>query len=512
MSGRRVGFVELVGAGPGDPGLLTRHAADALAAAEAVVYDHLVHPRLLDLAPPAAARIPVGKRAGHYVMPQEAINELLVRLAREGRRVVRLKGGDPYVFGRGAEEAEALRAAGLPFRVVPGVTAGVGVTAYAGLPVTHRADASAVAFVTGHGEPDAPDSRLDWPALARFPGTLVVYMGVARLPALCGVLIREGKPPATPAALVQWGTLGRQRVATGTLADLPGRVADAGLGPPALLVVGEVVARRPALAWFEALPLFGRRVVVTRPAGEADRAAADLEALGAEALIAPTVAILPVDDPRPLDDALGRLASFDWLAFTSANGVRHLLDRLDALGLDLRALGPLKLAAIGPATADALADARLRADLVPPSYRSEALAESLLPHVRGRRVLLARADRGRAVLREELERVARVEQVAVYRNADAPSLPEDVARRLAERSVDWITLTSPAITERLHALIPGPARDAIRDGTIRLASLSPVTSEAAARLGWPVAAEAREYTWPGLLRALCEAEGRTSGR
>lgn len=499
-----VGFVHLVGAGPGDPGLLTRAGAEALARAEAIVYDHLVHPRLLDLAPAGCERIFAGKRAGHCAMPQAEINDLLVRLAREGKRVVRLKGGDPYVFGRGAEEAERLHAERVAFRVVPGVTAGVGVTAYAGIPVTHRDSASAVAFVTGHDDPEGADSRIDWPALARFPGTLVVYMGVRRLPGLCRTLIRHGMTETTPAALVQSGTVASQRVALGTLADLPAKVEAMGLGPPALVIVGEVVERRSALSWFERSPLFGRRIVVTRPADESDRSAADLEALGAEVLAAPTVQILPLDDFSPLDRALDRLDEFDWLAFTSGNGVRHFLERLDARGLDLRALGGLKLAAIGPATAEALARVRLKADLVPDSYRSEALAEALRDRVAGRRVLLARADRGRTILKDELEQVARVEQVAVYRNADADSLPAEVVRRIAEGSVDWITLTSSAITERLHALLPEEARRRV-GREVRLASISPVTTSAAARLGWPVAAEATVYTWEGLVRAIVGA-------
>jgi uroporphyrinogen III methyltransferase/synthase len=504
MSAHR-GVVYLVGAGPGDPGLLTRRGAEVLATAEVVIYDHLASPRLLDLAPKEALRICAGKSIGHCTLAQEEINALLVEHAREGRRVVRLKGGDPFVFGRGAEEAEHLRASGLAFEVVPGVTAAVGVTAYAGVPVTHRASASAVAFVTGHHDPEAPESRdrLDWPALARFPGTLVVYMGVTRLPALCRTLVRLGKPATTPAALIASGTLAQQRTIVATLADLPGKVAEDGVGPPALLVIGDVVSHRPALRWFEDRPLFGRRIVVTRPADEADRSAAALEALGAEVLIAPTVEIRPLEDFGPLDRAIGRLDTFDWLVFTSGNGVRAFLDRLDALGRDLRALGPLKLAAIGPATAEALARYRLRADLVPESFRSESLAEALLERAAGRRVLLARADRGRTVLKDELERVAEVEQVAVYRNADAEALPAAVAERLAEGTIDWITLTSPAITERLHALLPDPARARIGQ-SIRLASLSPVTSSAAARLGWPIAAEARTYTWPGLIAALVD--------
>lgn len=502
------GLVVLVGAGPGDPGLLTVRGAEALAQAQAVVYDHLANPRLLDRVPPDAERYPVGKRAGHAILPQDQINALLVELAQAGKRVVRLKGGDPFVFGRGGEEAEVLARAGIPFRIIPGVTAGLGVTAYAGIPVTHRQAASAVAFVTGHGEPGSTPARLDWQALARFPGTLVVYMGVTRLRELCQRLIDHGKAASTPAALVQSGTLAQQRTVSGTLADLPERAAQAGLGPPALLIVGEVVSWRERLDWFERLPLFGQRVLVTRPAAEAERAAADLEALGAEALVAPTVEILPLIETGPLDAAIARLDAFDWLVFTSGNGVRLFLDRLDGLGRDLRALGHLKLAAIGPATAEALARARLRADLVPPAFRSEDLAAALAPRVQGQRVLLARADRGRTVLRDVLGPIAHVEQVPVYRNADAATLPEPIVDRLSAGTVDWITLTSSAITERLHGLLPGSVRDRIAGGQIRLASLSPITSATARGLGWPVAVEAAEATWPGLLDALVAASAR----
>jgi uroporphyrinogen III methyltransferase/synthase len=502
--GVRLGMVYLVGAGPGDPGLITRRGAEALAIADVVVFDHLASSRLLGLAPKAALRISAGKTIGHCTLSQGEINGLLVEHARLGRTVVRLKGGDPFVFGRGAEEAEHLRSHGVPFRVVPGVTAALGATSYAGIPVTHRADASAVAFVTGHDDPDS-SPRLDWPSLARFPGTLVVYMGVTRLRSLCRALIRGGKSPETPAAMIQWGTLPHQRVVESTLADLPDRVEAAGIGPPALLVVGEVVARRGELAWFERLPLSGQRIVVTRPSDESERSAATLEALGAEVLLAPTVEILPIEDFGPLDNAIERLGSFDWLVFTSGNGVRNFLDRLEATGRDLRALGHLKLAAIGPATAESLAKYRLQADVVPESYRSEALASALLERVGGRRVLLARADRGRTILKDELERVAHVEQVAVYRNADAESLPTEVLERIEAGTVDWITLTSPAIAERFHGLLTDRARARIANGEVRLASLSPVTSAAVGRLGWSVGAEATVYTWDGLVEAIVEA-------
>lgn len=499
-----IGKVYLVGAGPGDPGLLTRKGADVLSRADVVVYDHLSSSRLLDLAPATASRIFAGKSRGKCPIPQEEINRTLVHHARSGALVVRLKGGDPYIFGRGAEEAEHLRAAGIPFEVVPGVTAATGVTAYAGLPLTHRDESSAVAFVTGHADPFEEPGRLDWGALARFPGTLVFYMGFRHHEAICRRLHDEGMSGEMPAALVQSGTVAAQRACVGTISNLHHRVISAGLGSPSLLVVGRIVSRRSSLAWFEELPLFGQRVLITRPAAESARAAADLEAMGAEAIIAPTVEILPVSDAGPLDSALDRLGSYDWIVFTSANGVRHFLDRMWSRGLDARAISRARLAAIGPATADELVAHRLRADLVPPSYRSEDLAEALIPRATGGRVLLARADRGRTVLRDRLEDVATVEQVPVYRNADAAALPEAAAERLEQGTIDWITLTSSAITERLHALMPARARERVDRGEIRLASLSPVTTAAAERLGWAVAVEASEYTWLGLLNALAD--------
>ena len=496
----RGGMVYLVGAGPGDPGLITLRGAEALARAEVVVYDHLASSRLLDLAPSSALRIAAGKRANHATMTQDEINGVLVEQSRLGRRVVRLKGGDPFVFGRGGEEAEHLRAHGVAFRVVPGVTAGLGVTSYAGIPVTHRRDASAVAFVTGHDDPARP-GRIDWAGLARFPGTLVVYMGVTRLASICRTLILEGMSPETPAALIRSGTLPDQKTVVGILADLPGLVASAGLGPPALLVVGDVVSRRPGLSWFEGLPLSGQRVVVTRPSDEADRSVESLEDLGAEALLAPMVRILRLEDLEALDDAIGRLGSFDWLIFTSTNGVHHFLDRLESLGLDLRALGSVKVAAIGPSTAEALARYRLKADLVPASHRSEGLIEALGERVAGRRVLLARADRGRALLLDELAQLAEVLQVTAYRNADSEEIPPDVLGRIEAGSVDWVTLTSPAIAGRFHGLLSGLAKSRI-GREVRLASLSPVTTEAITRLGWPVAVEASVHTWDGLVAAM----------
>ena len=494
------GIVHLVGAGPGDPRLLTLRGLEVLQRAEVVVFDHLASSRLLDFASAGAIRIAAGKSIGHKTMTQDQINATLAEHAQLGRRVVRLKGGDPYVFGRGGEEAEHLHALGIPFEVVPGVTAGLGATAYAGIAVTHRDSSSAVAFVTGHDDPHNI-GRLDWPALARFPGTLVIYMGVTRLRQNCQKLIDGGKPADTPAAMVEAGTLPRQKTVAATLATLPDRALAEGVGFPALLVVGEVVARRDRLGWFESLPLLGQRIVVTRPVEAGDDSARALENLGAEVLLAPTIEILPITDPGPLDAALDRLDQFDWLVFTSANGVRHFLDRLLKRGGDLRRLGSVQLAAIGPATAEALRRYHLRADLVPESSRSEGLADQLRDRVRGQRVLIARADRGRTILQDELGPVATVEQVAVYHNRDVAEPPAEILGRIEAGTVDWITLTSSASAERLFAWLSPTARDQV-GSQIKLATISPVTSATVNRLGWPVATEAEDSSWDGLVQAI----------
>lgn len=511
------GVVYLVGAGPGGPGLLTVRGREVLSRADVVIYDHLANERLLDAAPAGAIRIRAGKSRGHCLLSQEEINDLLLEHAQRGRAVVRLKGGDPLIFGRGAEEAEYLASHQVSFEIVPGVTAGVGVTAYAGIPLTHRELSSAVAFVTGHGNPEsiadqsqsdagaARRPRLDWRALAQFPGTLVVYMGLTHLAAICRTLIKEGKEAQTPAAVIESGTRTTQRVVEGTLATIAELAKSQAVAPPALLVVGPVVERRKVISWHESLPLTGQRIVVTRPAEEARDVAPMLEALGAEVLLAPTVEVRPIPDAGPLDAAIGRLGDYDWLVFTSGNGVRFFVRRLLFLGRDLRALGHLKIAAIGPGTAGALAAHHLRADLVPESFRSEALAEALAEHAAGRKILLARADRGRSILKDELARIADVDQAPVYQNADAEALPADVLGRIASGEVDWITLTSSAIATRLHSLLPEAAREEIRRGErIRLASLSPVTSETTGRLGWNVSVEASPYTWEGLVQAIID--------
>ena len=500
------GMVYLVGAGPGDPGLITRLGEQAIRRAQVLVYDHLVHPRLVALAPVGAKRIYVGKSRGHHEMPQDEINRTLCREAQAGQVVVRLKGGDPFVFGRGAEEAESLHAEGIPFRVVPGVTAGIGALAYAGLPVTHRDYASSVVFVTGHDHPDDPGCRADWPHLARFAGTIVIYMGVTRLPRIAQVLIEYGKSPETPVALVERGSWPGQRVVVRTLQQVAASEGNLGVSPPALVMIGDVVSARPALDWWGRLPLAGKRVLITRPEEDAARSVEQLEELGAEVLVAPTITVRPADDPTDLDQALSRLGSFDWGVFTSSHGVRFFIERIFQTGRDLRLLGHARLAAIGPMTAQTLRGYGLVADLVPSQYRSEELAAELAELVKGKRVLLARADRGRTLLKDELQGIAaEVVQASVYHNADAENLPPEVLKKLLLGEVDWVTLTSSAIVRRFAAMLPTdlPAQAL---NNIKFASISPITSQAACEVGLEPAVEAREFTFQGVIEAIAAFE------
>jgi uroporphyrinogen III methyltransferase/synthase len=507
-------LVFLVGAGPGNPGLLTLRAAEVLARADLVLYDQLVPERLLDLANPAAEKVCVRDLPGHHPDKYPHIHQLLIETAKAGRTAVRLKGGDPLIFGRGGEEAEALRTAGVPYEIVPGVTAALAAGAFLEIPLTHRHYSSAVALVTGHELPHKPGNRLDWKALAAFPGTLAIYMGVARLPVIVAELLKHGKDPGTPAAIVERASVGEQRSVFARLADLEEARRSAGLEAPGLILIGEPVAHRPPRPWFEGRPLFGRRVLVTRPRHQAAAMVRKLEHLGAVVYRLPAVEVRDPADFGPLDRALGELrdGQWDWLVFTSANGVHALLRRLDDLGRDLRDLGRVKLAAIGPRTADALREYRLRADLVPDStFSSEGLAEALRPHVAGKRVLLARANRGRAVLREELAKVATVGQVTVYEQVDAVTPDAAALDGLRRGEVRYVTLSSSNVARGLLGAFDETIRGRVERGEVRLVAISPETGSAVRGLGYPVAAEATEYTADGLIDAvvrLVEAEGR----
>jgi len=392
-------LVYLVGAGPGSPGLLTLRALECLAQADLVIYDKLVPPRQLDYIAPAAERLCVNDLPGAHPERWPHVHQAMIEAALQGKRVVRLKGGDPFIFGRGGEEAEALGNAGIRFEIVPGVTSAIGAAACAGIPLTHRQHASAVALITGHEYPGKPGSMLDWAVLAKFPGTLAIYMGISRLPQIVEALLAHGKAADTPAAVVHWASTGDQQTLTASLADLPAAVLNSGLTAPAIVIIGATVALRDALHWLERRPLYGKRVLVTRPRHQAGDLIRRLEQLGAIPFVLPTVEIREPADWTDVDRAIANLASYQWLVFTSANGVQALLRRLRQTGRDLRHLGGVQLAVIGPATAAALRDYHLEPDLMPETYNSEGLAAALRPRVAGQRVLLARADRGRDVLR-----------------------------------------------------------------------------------------------------------------
>lgn len=502
--------VFLVGAGPGHPGLLTLRAVECLAQADLVLYDQLVPRRLLEHAAAQAELLCVADLPGCHPERWPHVHATLIAAARQGKRVVRLKGGDPFIFGRGGEEAEALRQAGIAYEIVPGVTAASGAAAYAGIPLTHRLHASAVAFVTGHEHPGKPGSLLDWGALAGFPGTLVIYMGMARLPQIVQALIEQGKDPSSPAAAVRLASTGAQRTIEAPLRDLPEAVQAAGMKAPAVVVIGAVVSLRSHLTWFEQRPLFGKRVLVTRPRHQAGELLDRLEHLGAVPLALPALDVREPADWAPVDRALAALANYHWLVFTSANGVRALFGRLRERGLDLRAVAQLRLAAIGPATAAALRGYLLEPDVVPCEYCSESLAAALKERVAGQRVLLARADQGRELLREELAAVATVDQIAVYSQVDSLHAGSEMLGLLREGQIDYVTVTSSNIARALVKNLDSPSRARIEAGAVRFVSISPVTSATIRELGLPVAAEAGDYTAAGVVDALVrlEAEGR----
>jgi len=498
------GKVYLVGAGPGDPGLITLRGAELLANADLVLYDGLVNPLLLDLTNGRCERTARSRSGTHAIVPQEDINARLIAEARAGCTVVRLKGGDPFIFGRGSEEAAALEEAGIPFEVVPGITAATAAGGYAGFSYTHRAMSSAVAFVTGHETRERDISRLDYDALARFPGTLVFYMGLAQIHSICGRLMEAGMSPQTPAAVVCHASLPTQRVVAGHLISLADDVERAELKAPSLIVVGDCVDQRSGTSWFESLPLFGLRIGITRPRQQARSVVADVVRQGGHPVVIPMIDILPVtgEEKDRLENALHRLESFDWLIVTSVNGIRSFMEQLWEFGRDARCLGRLKLAAIGTSTADELRKWSLRADIVSDNSSAESLAAALAPHVSGRRCLWVAADRVRDVLGELLLGAgATVERLTVYRNVDA-----DVSKALREnvrqQPLDWIGLSSPAIARRAAEVCPELIAG---ESATRIATISPLTTEAAETVGLTVHAEAAAPHWVGILKAIAGA-------
>ena len=487
--------VWLVGAGPGDPELITLKAKRLLEAADVVLYDHLASTSLLAFAPDSAELIYVGKKKSDHALSQEQICELLVDRGRRELNVVRLKGGDPFMFGRGGEEAEALSDAGLPFEVVPGVTSPLGIAAYTGVPLTHRDRTSVVTFVTGHDV-----AKIDW---AKVGGseTLVVFMGLSQFDEIAARIVAGGRAASTPAMAVRWGTRPDQAVLTGTLATLPELIRAHGMKPPATIIVGDVVGLRGKLSWFEKLPLFGQRIVVTRAKDRADSLSAPLRQLGAEVVELPTIEIQPARDYAALDAAIQRLGEYDWLIFTSVNGVRCFLERLDLAGtVDLRSIRG-KLCAIGPATRDALERFHLKVDVMAQEYVAEGLLRALSGFdLNGAKVLIARAAVARDILPDELRRRgAAVDVVEAYRTG----APADLAARAAlvlQSKIDWIAFTSSSTANNLIAACGAEVLKAVR-----VASIGPVTSATLRDAGVEVTVEASPHTVPGLVSAILMA-------
>jgi uroporphyrinogen III methyltransferase / synthase len=493
-----LGKVHLVGAGPGDPGLLTLRAAELLRVADVLLYDALVADAIVALAPPDCERIFVGKRRGAHAMPQDEIARLMIEKARAGKRVVRLKGGDPFVFGRGGEEAQALRAAGVAFDVVPGISSAVAAPAYAGIPVTHREYAASFTVVTGHEDPTRPASALDWAKLADPQRTLVLLMATATLGEIAEQLIAHGLDGSTPVAVVQDGTRPSQRTVSGSLATIAAEVGRANVGSPAVVVVGGVARLRDTLRWFDAGALFGKRVLITRAGHQSDAFARALLERGAEPLSAPTIAIEPADDSRAADDALAELASFAWIAFTSQNGVDAFFERLAAHGADARALAGAKVSAIGERTAERLERYGIHADLVPAVYISEEVAEAIIARSQpGDRVLLYRASEARDALPRELEAAGRrVTVVAAYKTV-VPHDP-DFAQKVARSDV--LTFTSASTVRGFVTQLGSSGATAARGKCV--ACIGPITAEAARAAGLNVDVVASVYTTAGILEAL----------
>jgi uroporphyrinogen III methyltransferase/synthase len=497
------GIVYLVGAGPGDPGLITVKGLACLRRADVVVYDYLANPVFLENAPAAAERIYVGKRKGCHHTPQDEINALLAEKARQGKTVVRLKGGDPYVFGRGGEEARHLAREGVPFEVVPGVTAGFAAAVYAGIPLTHRDFTTSLGLVTGHEDPAKKMSTLDWEKLATGVGTLIFYMGMANLPLIAEKLVAHGRPASTPVAVIRWATTPRQQTLTATLGDVVEKVRESGIKPPAVILVGEVVGLREELRWFDNRPLFGRRILVTRTAEQAGEFSSLLETRGAEALSCPVIEIVPPATWDELDAEIGRLAETDFLVLTSANGVDAFFSRLKASGLDLRALKDVKLVAVGPKTAAALEALGLRPDLQPGDYRAEGVVALLAGQdLAGKRVLYPRAELARDLIPRELATRGAVVAAPVAYRTLPPAEGAGRVRRALEEDIDAVTFTSSSTVENFLKMAGDEGRKLLEK--IAVFSIGPQTTATVERHGLKVAAEASSSTLEGLVEAMTE--------
>lgn len=500
---KKAGICYLVGAGPGDPGLLTVKAKSLIENADVIVYDYLANEEFLSYAKPKARIIYVGKKGGKHTLPQHKINDLIVKLTQSGKDIVRLKGGDPFIFGRGGEEAEELVDAGVKFEVVPGVTSAVSAPAYAGIPLTHREHTSDVSFITGHEDPTKDSTSINWEKISTATGTLVFLMGIKRLEFNVKKLIENGLKPKTPAALIRWGTRPEQFTITGTLENIAEKAKAADLKPPAIFLVGSVVKLRDKLNWFESKPLFGKRIVVTRTREQASRLAEILKQKGAQVIEIPTIEIVPIKKNTALKRSLSSIGRYDWVVFTSVNGVKHFLDGLRENGKDIRILHGKKLAAIGPATAKALEDLGLIVDLVPDEYRAEGLISKLGKRaVKGKSFLIPRAEEAREILPEAIKEAGgKVKVVPVYRAVK----PKDGAKRLKNLvengNIDMVTFASSSTVANFIGMLGKKNLPKFVKG-VKVACIGPITAKTAEEKGLKIDVMPKKYTIPEMAQAI----------
>ena len=504
------GKVYLIGAGPGDPGLITLKGKEILSEADVIIYDYLANKVFLEYAKPQAELIYVGKKGGDHTMGQTEINRLIVQKSKSGNSVARLKGGDPFIFGRGGEEAQELVADGVPFEVVPGITSAISVPAYAGIPLTHRDHTATVAFVTGHEDPLKGTSNIHWEKLATGVGTLVFLMGVGNLKKIAENLMRHGRSPNTPVAVIRRGTVAEQKTITGNLDDIAKRVNTAGLRPPAIIVVGDVVGLRDELNWFETKPLFGKRIVVTRAREQASGFLRELSSLGAECIQFPTIEIIPPDSWDPLDTSISNLESYQWLLFTSVNGVKYFLQRLRFQGKDIRDLKGIKIGAIGPKTANQWHQLGIVPDLVPDEYRAEAVVEAFREwDTQGVRILIPRAAKARKILPEQLRKMgARVDLVDAYKTISPKGDTAEIRDMLEKGTIDMVTFTSSSTVTNFVKMFD--SREELANKLMKqvsLACIGPITADTAGKQGFSVDLMPADYTIEALTLAITDFFG-----
>ncbi len=500
-----IGKVYLIGAGPGDPGLITVKGLECVKKADVVIYDYLANERLLEHRRPDAELIYVGKQGGRHTLPQDEINSLIVRRAKEGKIVARLKGGDPFIFGRGGEEAEELADDGIPFEIVPGVTAATAVPTYAGIPLTHRDHTASVAFVTGHEDPTKEESKVHWDRIATGIGTLVFFMGMKNLQSIVDNLVSHGRSAETPVALIQWGTRTDQRVVTGTLKDIVPKVKEAKLGPPAIIVVGEVVRLREKLNWYESKPLFGKRVIVTRSRDQASVFAEMLIDRGATTIEFPTIDVVPPASWDELDSAINEIETYNWIIFTSANAVKFFMERLRSLGKDLRMLKGVNICTVGPKTAEALEARGLRADLIPGEFKAEGVLAALGGlQVKGLKFLIPRAKVAREIIPDKLRELgADVTVATAYENVRPVADMERVKKLFDEKKISVVTFTSSSTVHNFIEILGQKEYKTLIAG-VKVACIGPVTAKTAEEYGMKTDIMPKEYTIPAFVDAMVE--------